>query len=444
MNEYNYNFKNKNNPGNARDKSEKLSAIDNGLLNALVYIVIIMTVLMTAPLVYKLADYIYVSGISSSGDKESSGEKITKHKNYSVTENPIDISELRNTEFGRLGIVSAKITDGGDIILFCSARIEISAETNEEDGVDEEIRILKPPEYEDIMRIAAIKNGGLEISARIFRDDFLHTLRNKEYVFKDYGDGTFFLSNSQTAFLFDLDRMRIAASYVYPKGYNIYQTALSNNKEMLAVAAERGFFVCDMRNSNMTVTEANMKELITAVKSGEAVMTARNPVWFGDDQRIFYRLYADNFVTDAGVTAASPGGNERLAALDAKNFIFFNEEYVFYYLPINPETDGSGDLFKCGYFSLSERKMTEAMQSKVNYYDIAVSHDGTLFAALSESGNAIKISVIDIQQKKIIYHALYEDMHGFSFSPDGKNLIIYGTVNGERNLRVIAIDWTEE
>jgi hypothetical protein len=187
-----------------------------------------------------------------------------------------------------------------------------------------------------------------------------------------------------------------------------------------------------------------MKELIAASTDGGAAVTARNPVWSNDDRRIFYKLYTENFVRSAGVTASTPGINERLTNLESNNFIFLNGDYVFYYLPVNPASRDS--FFRCGYFDLNEKKMTDVYKSQQNYYDISVSSYGTFFAALSRSGTATKISVISLPDIKLIYSGVYENIFDFSFSPDEKRFIVYGTPNGakDRDIRVINIDWTED
>jgi len=158
-------------------------------------------------------------------------------------------------------------------------------------------------------------------------------------------------------------------------------------------------------------------------------------------------MYEDNIIRNAGVTASSPGTNEQIRELESNNFIYLNSEnndLIFYYFPINPANQNK--FFRCGYFSRSERKMTDVMKSQINYFDIEISSNGTFFAALSHNGNKIKISVISLEDKKLIYSdaVSYDAVLDFSFSPDEKRFIIYGTENRERTLRVINIDWTEE
>ena len=403
------------------------------LINALVYFIVITTVVMLAPLVYRLAGEYSAARLISSGDRESVSERAARIKSFTVAENTIDISALRNTEYGALGLITAKITDAGDIIMFCSGYVEIAGETGAVTG------------YENIMRIAVMKNdaeGELAVSARVFRNNLMESLRGGDYIFRDYG-GEFFLSNNKTAFLFDVETMRVSQSYSYPRNFNVYHCALSNDKEKLALATEEGFYVAVPRESNMTLNASSMKELISAVTAGGVAMTARDPSWSSDDERIFYKLYADNYVRYAGVTAASPGGNERLTALDASNFIFLDDDAIFYY--ISPDAASRfGSLFRCGYFNLHERTMRDVMKSQVYYFDIDVSSGGSHFAALSHNGTMLKISVIDILTKKLIYSSLYNDVYNFSFSPDEKSFVIFGRTETGRSLRVIDIDWTDE
>ncbi|MCL2095440.1 MAG: hypothetical protein FWH10_00890 [Oscillospiraceae bacterium] len=417
-------------------------ARENKLLNAVVYLIVAATVIMTAPLIYKFADEYAGSRTALSGDGETVNDRTPGNRRFTVEENIINISGLRNTEFGELSVAAAKITDNMDIILFCSGRAERTEGTERSE--------LEEPE--EVMRIALINTDGqtgeinISVANRAVRDDFIESFRNKDYTFKDYGDGTFFLSNNKSAFLFDTGRMRITDNYSYPGNFNIYQTSLSNNKETLALATDRGFFVANPRESNMTINASNMKEIIAAAESGGASLTARTPVWSGDDRRIFYRLYADNFVRNAGITAASPGENEQLTSLEANNFIFLNDNIIFYYFL--PGTDiasaGQGNLFRGGYFNIGERRMREVMRSQVNYFQIDVSSNGEYLAALSPNGIMTKLSVIDIQTKKLIYSSLYNIVYDFSFSPDEKNLVVYGRTNSGRTLRVINIDRTEE
>jgi hypothetical protein len=420
-------------------KIKKREQKENKFLNALVYFIMIATVVMIAPLVYKLADEYWGNRTPNAGDGELASERTARNRRYTVIENTIDLSGLGNTGFGALGLITAKITDGGELILFCSGRAETPAST--------EAR----PEHEDIVRIVLLRDiengvpGNIDVSGRAVRNNFLYSLQNKDYVFRDYGDGTFFLSNNRAAFLFDTENMRTTTNFAYPQNLSVYQSALANDKETLALATEQGFFVANPREANMTISPANMKELIAPITSGGVTMTARDPVWSSGDQRIFYRLYADNFVVAAGVTASIPGENERLRALEATNFIFLNDDVIFYYFTAGEGAGTTpGNLFRCGYFNITERRMSDIMRSQVNYFAIDVSSNGTHLAALSPNGNLIKLSVIDIHTKRLIYSSLYDEIYDFSFSPDEKNLVIYGRSDNARTLRVINIDWTEE
>ena len=149
---------------------------------------------------------------------------------------------------------------------------------------------------------------------------------------------------------------------------------------------------------------------------------------------------------NAGVTTTSPGGNEQLAALECSDFLFMADDSIFYYFSSATGITGMspGILFRCGYFNINERKMTDIMKSQVYYFDVDISQSGTLLAALSYNGNLIKISIIDIRTKKLIYSCLYSEIYDFSFSPDEKNVVVYGRENGRRTLKTVKIDWMEE
>jgi len=444
-----------------------VNAKEYKILNALVYFIIIITVLMLSPLIYKAALNYSNNRVSSAGANETVSDRNTKSRKYTVSENTVDISSLRTTEYGVLNLVKAAVTDSGNIILLCSSREEIQVN----DGVNEDGTVKTRTEYEDVMRIASVKNitlyrnvnetenrnervsgspdiinaaaGDIEIYRNPVRNNFLESLRNDDYIFKDYKDGTFFISNNKAAFLFDILNMRVEVNYSYPPKYNIYQAALSNNKEMLALATEEGFYIGNLQGSNMIMSPSNMKELIATVTVNGVKMSVRNPVWSDNDERIYYRLYADSHVRNAGVTTVSPGGNEQLTALDSSNFIFLNHDNIFYYFSSGTDT-GLSNLFRCGYFNAYEKKMNDVMKSQVYYFDIDVSSNGTHLAALSNNGNIKKISVIDIRTKKLIYSSLYDDVYDFSFSPNEKNVIIYGRADNKRTLKIINIDWAEE
>ncbi|MCL1857812.1 MAG: hypothetical protein FWF92_01085 [Oscillospiraceae bacterium] len=466
------------------NSSSNSKKTESKFLNAIIYFIVIITVAMVAPLVYKFADDYSNSRISSQGSKEIVNEKNTKIRKYTIVENTINISGLRDTESGALNLITAKITDSGDIILFCSSRVEITPpvipvviidededENKNDNGAEsgaQSITQEKEKEYETILRIAAVKNiknaeniidridnndnsgaptkietaGDIEVYTRAIRYNFLESLQAEDYIFKDFSDGTFFMSNSKSAFLFDINSMKIINSYSYPQNYHVYNTALSNSKETFALATEEGFYVSAV-NAYMGIESSNMKEIIAPVNINGVSQSARYPIWSNNDERIYYKLYADNYVRYAGVTTPSPGGNEQLTALDCNNFLFLNDDLIFYYFPPGTEAN-PGNTFRCGYFNVSDKKMTEVMKSQIYYFDIGVSSNGNHLAALSYNGTMIKISVIDIRTKKLIYSSLYNEIYDFSFSPDEKNIIIYGRADNRRTLKVINIDWTEE
>lgn len=434
----------KNSPNNNQPNRQKK---ESRFFNALVYFIVIITVAMISPLVYKFADDYSNSRISSQGSKEVVKENLSKNRKYTVVENTIDISGLKNTEFGALNLITAKVMDSKDILLFCSSRVEKTAATTNTNDPDVEANTSNlPKEYEAILRIAAIKdiNGGdISVFNRAIKYNFLESFQDGDYIFKDFSDGTFFVSNSKTAFLFNTNNMKITNSYSYPQNYHVYHTALSNNKEMLAFATEEGFYVAALNEYMGFFNSSNMKEIIAPVNLNGANLSARYPVWSSGDDRIYYKLYADNYVRNAGVTTPSPGGNEQLTALECVNFLFLNDDSVFYYFLAGTETN-PGNLFRCGYFNAGDKKMTDVMKSQVYYFDIDVSSKGTHLAALSYNGTMIKISVLDIRTKKLIYSSLYNEIYDFSFSPDEKNVIIYGRTDNKKTLKVINIDWAEE
>ena len=423
---------------------------ESRLLNALVYIIVIITVAMITPLVYKFADDYSNSRTSNQSNKEVVRDNSSKNRKYTVAENTIDISGLKDAEYDILDLITAKITDDKNIILFCSSLNEITPVINDnEDSQDNVDTQYIPKEYETVLRIGLIRDNNIDNIddiadySRVIRYDFLESMQNEDYIFKDFSDGTFFMSNSKSAFLFDLNTMKTVNNYTYPKNFHVYHTALSNNKEMLAMATEEGFYVAAL-NAYMGLTSSNMKEIIAPVVNASGVsLSARYPVWANNDERVYYKLYADNYIRNAGVTTPSPGGNEQLSALDCNNFIFLNNDSVFYYFIPGTEAN-PGDSFRCGYFNISDKKMTEVMKSQVYYFDIDISSNGNHLAALSYNGNMIKISVIDIHTKKLIYSSLYNEIYDFSFSPDEKNVIIYGRTDNKKTLKIINIDWTEE
>lgn len=423
---------------------------ENRIIGVLVYVIVITTALMLAPLVYELAENYSYDKISASGEKVAAGEKITKNKNYTVVENTIDISGLKNTEFGALTLITAKILNSGDLVLFCSYRAEITAALSGE----------APAQYETRLHIAAIKKpeqiqspdnyynarGDIEVYSRALssRYSLLDSVQGGDYIFTDFGDGTFFFSNNKTAFLFDAEQMKMAAAYAYPPGYHVYHSALSPSKEMLALATEEGFFINNLKTADPAINHFDLKELISATVNANGVkMTVRCPFWSSDGSRIFYKLYADEIVKNAGLTTTSPGGNEQLTALESGDFLFMNSDLIFYYFSSTTGTN-PGILFRCGYFNVNEKKMTDVMRSQVYYFDVDISPNGTFLAALSYNGNLVKISIIDIRTKKLIYSCLYSEIYDFSFSPDEKNVVVYGREDGRRTLKTVNIYWTEE
>ena len=428
--------------------------LENKIVGALVYVIVIVTVVMVAPLIYELAEnYSSDKKALTAGESAAPGEKVTKNKNYTAVENTIDISGLKNTgtEFGALTPVAAKVTNRGDVILFCSYLAVLDS------GQDE----TAPAQYEPRLQIAAIKHlrvadggpdgyynakGDTEVYSRPLpaRYNLLESVQGGDYIFTDFGDGTFFMSNSKAAFVFDLENMKTAAHYAYPPNYHVYHSALSPNREMLAIASEEGFFINNLKNTNAPMNHFDIKELISATVNANGVrMTVRHPFWSGDSSRIFYKLYADENVKNAGVTTTSPGGNEQLTALECNDFLFMDNDTIFYYFSSTTGTN-PGILFRCGYFGVNDRKMTDVMRSQVYYFDVEVSPNGSLLAALSYNGNLVKMSIMDIRTKKLIYSSLYSEIYDFSFSPDGKNVVVYGKENGRKTLKTINLDWTEE
>ena len=409
---------------------------ENRALAALIYIIVAITVVMIFPLIYKALNYYSSSSRPlASGIKENAGERNVKNKKYNASEINIELSALNDSEFGILDLIEAKVLNNGDVILFCSGTDETNEKNNKDSG--------------EFLIIAAVRNNDnkIEVSRRAIRYDFVESFRNQDYVFRDYNDGTVFISNKNYAFLFDVNSLRTVDNYGYPADYNIYQTALSSKKNMLALATEQGFFVSDLSSPSFVntgvVSSINMKEIISARNINGVSLTVRNPVWSGDDEHIYYKLYADNSVRNAGATTPSPGGNEQLTALEGVNFIFIKSDTIFYYFLSGTETN-PGNSFRCGYFNLNEKKMIDVMKSQAYYFDIDVSLSGTHLAALSHNGNMVKISVIDIRTKKLIASSLYSEIYSFSFSPDERNVVVYGLEENNKTLKVININWTEE
>lgn len=393
---------------------------ENKIYDALVYIIMLATLLMIAPLIYRLANDYSLNSPPVSNEGENTNERVLRNRKYTVTERQVDYSELKDTEFGALYLISAKITDNGEVIMFCESPSENNAKVGR------------------ILRIAVEYDGNINLWRTRVRSGLCDSVIKKNYVYKDYNDGTVFISNNQSAFLFDYQKLRYVNNYELPNNYNIYQVALSNNKDRLAIAAKEGFFICE------TIRDAPLKELITSSTPGGVLTTAREPVWSSQDNYIFYKSYAGDFVKNAGMTTDSPGGNEQLTALESTNFLFLANDEIFYYFSSGSEPYQE-NLFRCGYFNpFKDRRMDEKMKSQVYYFDINVSAKGTHLAALSHNGNVIKVIIIDVLTKKQIYSALYEEVDDFSFSPNEKNFIIYGKSEGEKVLNVIQIDWVEE
>ena len=390
------------------------------IFDTLVYIIMIATLIMIAPLIYRAANSYSFSSPAVTGENENAAER-PGNRRYTVMQTEIDISKLKETDFGALNILSAKITDGGAVIMFCESPSEITGRA------------------ERVARIAVWNGSDVNILNRRIRYGLCESFINKDYHYKDYGDGTLFISNNRFALLFDFEEFASLQQYLMPENLNIYQLVLSNDKERFAVAAEEGFFIYDAQPS-----EPQLKELIASSVSGGVLITAREPVWTSGDDYIFYKSYTDNFIKNAGLTTDSPGGNEQLTGLDITDFLFLENDVIFYYSSTGSEPYQE-NLFRCGFFApFGDRRMTEVMKSQIYYFDIAVSSHGTHLAALSHNGNMIRLNIIDIRTKKQIYSDLFEDVYDFSFSPDEKKFILHARAENEEILKIIEIDWTEE
>jgi len=96
-------------------------------LNALVYLIVIITIAMTAPLIIKFAGDYSNSRTAAPNNKEVVNEINSKNRKYAVSENTVDISWLESEEFDglELELIKAKVADGGDALLFCSSQAEI-------------------------------------------------------------------------------------------------------------------------------------------------------------------------------------------------------------------------------------------------------------------------------------------------------------------------------
>ena len=396
---------------------------ENKITDALVYIIIIVTLFMTAPLIYRMASHYNLNSPAALNEGENPGERISRIRRRYTVAPPIqvDISELRNTEHGRLNLIAAQITDSGHVIMFCNS----------------------PSEYHEragsATRIAVWDGDNINIFPRILRSGFGESIAAGNHVFKDYSDGTVFISNNRVAFLFDYNELRYVEHFMLPEHFNIYQAVLSNDKSMLAIAAEEGFFVVDTYPM-----DSPLKELIASSSAAGVLVTARQPFWSSNDDFIFYKNFADEHIRNAGMTTVAPGWNEQLTALDGANFIFLKNDIIFYYFS-SGSAPHQQNLFRCGYFDpFGDRRMQDIMRSQVYYFDIAVSPHGTLLAALSHNGNMVRLVIIDIRTKQQIYSGIYDAIYNFSFSPNERNFIIHGRSERAEVLNVIKIDWEEE
>ena len=393
----------------------------NKLLDAFLYIIMIATLIMLAPLIARLADSYSFNSPVALNEGENTGERAVRNRKYTVNETYVNISQLKYTDYGALNLLSAKITDGGKIIMFCESPSDDIGRTG------------------NTTRIAVWDSGEISVLERRIRSGLYNSMINKNYVYKDYGDGAVFISNPSVAFLFDFEELEFIENYMLPSNMNIYQVVLSNNKERLAVAAEEGFYIYEVSSQGTP-----LKELIASSVSNEVLTTARDPVWSSLDNYIIYKSYADNFIRNAGMTTDSPGGNEQLTGLDSNNFLFLANDIIFYYFSSGSEPYQE-NMFRCGFFDpFGDKRMIDVMKSQVYYFDINISSRGTHLAALSHNGNVIRINIIDIRTKKQIYSEMFEAVYDFSFSPDEKNFIIHAKAEGEDILKLIEIDWVDE
>jgi len=401
------------------EKNYRHSPKKSKIFDLAIYFIFATTMILLSPLIFMLVMRFLNINIQESADMTKANQSeinITKARNYSYVEHSIDLGIIENLDYK---LVTAKVTDNSDGIFLCS-------EVRQGDSLIEILRILK------VEREGETKICNTSLSNRL-----LQKIRAKEYSYKDYGDGYIYLAGNEYAYLFDLDDVSIAERYSFPQEYNIYHAALSNDRTMTALATDRGLFVDDV--SGLTPP----KELISATINVSGVKTLpKNPVWSVNDEYIYYTLYADTYIKSAGRTPLSLGANEQFAALENTNFYVLNNDSIFYYHSANYHTSFE-NLFRCGYFNVTDRKMTDMIKSQIYYFDIRVSSDGTHLAALSYNGKLKKISVIDIKTKKNIYSALYDDIYEFEFSPNEKNIIIYGVKSGIEDLRIVEINWEE-
>ena len=101
-----YNFQNENNLNNKNnyDDYDKYNKRNNNIFDNVIYIIMIATMIMCCPLIYKLANNYSRSNISASNDREDSSEWFSKNRKYVFTEKQIDISVLKDTEYGDLNL----------------------------------------------------------------------------------------------------------------------------------------------------------------------------------------------------------------------------------------------------------------------------------------------------------------------------------------------------
>jgi len=392
---------------------------DSNLFDIIIYFIFTATMIMLLPLIFIIVMRFLNINIKETADiiKGVQGEvNIIKAKKYSYAEHNLDLSAIKNMGYR---LLAANVTNNADGILFCGEMRE-NVVTRE------------------VLRIVKFKTDGeAEAYKNYLSNRFVEKIKKKEYVYKDYGDDYIYLANDETAYLFDIYEMMTEKIYYLPREYGIYQAMLSNGKEMMALATDKGLFVTD--------TEFKYpKELITAIENVSGVKTVpKYPVWSSDDEYIYYTLYADNYIKNAGRTPLALGANEQFTSLENTNFYVLSNGSIFYYYSTSYQTSFE-NMFRCGYFNVTDRKMIDMIKSHIYYFDIKVSSEGTHLAALSYTGKMKKISVIDIKTKKNIYSAIYDDIYEFAFSPNEKNIIIYGQKRGEENLRIIEIDWIEE
>ena len=404
-----------------------------------VYIILIVTLVMIAPLIWTFAENHSLGAplLHAHGEGERHHERIPQRsRRYTVTQTQVPAYLLRDTRHGALNLLVAKVTDSGSVIMFVEAPRQYSERFGHAIMIavwDNRRDYDNYSDYDDY-------DEQLRFFPRYLRSGLLESFANGDYVFKDYGGGVIFVSNGQTAFLFDYERM-VIEHFMLPQHLDIYQAALSNNKTMLAIAAREGFFVDDV-----TLPGEPLKELITSSSPGGVLITARHPVWSQNDEYIFYKTFADEHIRNAGVTTILPGGNQQLLSLDSTNFTFLRDDSnrIFYYFS-SGSTPYQENMFRCGFFDpFGDRRMVDAMRSQVHFFDVAVSPRGTHLAALSYNGNMIRVIIIDIRTKHQIFSALYDDVYDFSFSPDERNFIIRARSDGAEVLSVINIDWEEE